>query len=315
MQPIPKRIYSDFLHTLLFLLTFFTATLAGVQWLNKDPFELANFWLGLPYSLSLLAILAAHEFGHFFAAKYHQVETTLPYFIPVPHFLVNPFGTMGAVIRIRSRIHSRVALFDIGIAGPIAGLIITLVILLYGFMTLPGMEYLFSIHPEYTQRGNIPQLGLTFGNSLLFWGLLTFFSTNNFVPPMNEVYHYPYLCAGWFGLFVTALNLLPVGQLDGGHILYSLVGKKQVLIARGVFVVLIAIGISSFIPGIGWYLQSGSLGWLLWAVILFFVIKLDHPEIPDDTPLDAHRRLLGWLAFAIFLATFPPIPFFEFLPR
>jgi membrane-associated protease RseP (regulator of RpoE activity) len=303
------------LHSGLFVLTFFTTTLAGVQWLNKDPLELANFFLGLPYSLSLLAVLAAHEYGHFFAAKYHNVRTTQPYFIPIPPFLLNPFGTMGAVIRIRSAITSKKALFDIGIAGPIAGLVVTVLILFYGFMTLPGKEYLYSIHPDYVELDKIPEVGLTLGNSLLFFFVSKLSSFRGFVPPMNEIYHYPYLCVGWFGLFITALNLIPVGQLDGGHILYAIMGKKQGLIARVFFFLLIGLGLSSFLPFFGWKIQPGTLGWLIWAAILFFLIKIDHPEIPDDTVLGPKRKFLGWFTFCIFILTFPPIPFFEIVPN
>lgn len=301
------------LHFGLFLFTFFTTTLAGVQWLNKDPLELANFTLGLPYSLSLLAVLSAHEYGHFFAAKYYQIETTHPFFIPIPPFLLNPFGTMGAVIRIRSTITTKKALFDIGIAGPIAGLIVTVILLLYGCLTLPGKEYIYSLHPEYESMRQIPETGLTLGHSLLFWSIAQVSSIYGYFPPMNEIYHYPYLCVGWFGLFITALNLIPVGQLDGGHILYALFGKKQGLIARIFFIALIVTGMTSFLPFFGWEIQPGTLGWLIWAALLFFLIKLDHPEIVDDTELTPNRKLLGWFTFAMFILTFPPIPFFEIM--
>lgn len=305
------RTYS--IHALLFLVTFFTTTLAGVQWLNKNPLELGNFHLGLPYSVSLLAILSAHEFGHFFAAKYYQVNTTLPFFIPIPPFLLNPFGTMGAVIRIRSLVQSKKALFDIGIAGPLAGLVVTILVLGLGLLTLPSKDYLFSIHPEYRALEKIPENGLTFGNSIFFWAMMKLFSWSNFVPPMNEVYHYPFLCVGWFGLFVTALNLIPVGQLDGGHIVYALLGKKQGGVARVFWGILILIGITSFIPLFGSHMQLGTVGWLLWAAILFFLIKLDHPEILDDTELGSGRKVLGWMTLGIFVVTFPPIPFFELI--
>ncbi len=299
-------------HTVLFILTFFTTTLAGVQWLNRDLFELSNFSLGLPYSLSLLAMLSAHEFGHYFAARFHGVATTLPYYIPIPPFLFNPFGTMGAVIRMRSMSNSKKALFDIGIAGPIAGFIVTLVILFYGILTLPGKEFLYSIHPEYRALAAIPENGLAFGNSLFLWSISHLVGSHQFFPPMSEIYHYPFLCVGWFGLFVTALNLMPVGQLDGGHIMYALVGKRgQGFIARIFFVLLIASGILSFLPLIGVKIYLGTLGWLVWAFILFFIIKLDHPEIPDYEPLSRNRQVLGWIAFAIFVLTFPPVPFFE----
>ncbi len=301
------------LHFGLFVLTFFTTTMAGVQWLNKDPLELSNFALGLPYSLSLLAILSAHEYGHFFAAKYYQIETTQPFFIPIPPFLLNPFGTMGAIIRIRSAITTKRALFDIGIAGPLAGLIVTAIVLLYGCFTLPGKEYIYSIHPEYEAIQKIPDTGLTLGYSLLFWGIAKISSIYSYFPPMNELYHYPYLCVGWFGLFITALNLIPVGQLDGGHILYALFGKKQGIVARIFFIALIITGLTSFLPFLGWKIQFGTLGWLIWAVLLFFLIKLDHPEVFDETQLSPNRKRLGWFTFIIFILTFPPIPFFEIM--
>lgn len=307
-----RRILSYLLHFILFLATFVTTTLAGVQWLNRNSFDLSNFTLGLPYSIALLAILSAHEFGHYFAARYHGVNSTLPYFIPIPPYIINPFGTMGAVIRIRSSWQTKRSLFDIGIAGPLAGFVVTMAILLYGFLTLPGREYLYSIHPEYRVLAQIPTAGLTFGDSLLFGALSKLFALRQFVPPMNEVYHYPYLCAGWFGLFVTALNLLPVGQLDGGHIMYALVGgRRQSAIARAFFGALIMIGLLSLVPIFGLKLYIGTSGWLLWAAILFFIIKLDHPPIPDDVPLTPNRIMLGWVTFVIFLLTFPPIPFIE----
>jgi membrane-associated protease RseP (regulator of RpoE activity) len=304
----------SFLNAVLFILTFFTTCLAGVQWLNKDPLELSNLPLGLPYSLSLLSLLAAHEFGHYFAARYHQVKTTLPFFIPVPPFLLNPFGTMGAVIRIRSPLTSKKMLFDIGIAGPLAGLVVTLFLLLYGFSTLPPQEYLYTIHPEYRTLANPPTTGLTFGNSLFFAALAMLFSQNQYVPPMNEIYHYPFICVGWFGLFVTALNLIPVGQLDGGHILYALIGRKQGIVARIFFITLIVIGITSFFPIFGQGVITWTLGWLVWAGILYFVIKLDHPEIQDAEELTPLRKFLGWFSFVFFIISFPPIPFYEILP-
>lgn len=309
-----QTIRTSLLHFFLFVLTFITTTLAGVQWLNKDPLELTNFSLGLPYSLSLLSILAAHEFGHYFAARYYQVKTTLPYFIPFPPFLLNPFGTMGALIRIRSPLTSKKMLFDIGIAGPLAGLVVTIVVLLYGFFTLPDKEYLYFIHPEYRTMEQIPTTGLTFGSSILYYGLETLFGQGQFIPPMNEVYHYPYLCVGWFGLLVTALNLIPVGQLDGGHILYAMIGKKQGIIARAFFAALIVIGLTSFLPMFGEGVVPWTLGWLVWAAILFFLIKLDHPEIDDYTEIDPTRKMLGWFSLVVFVVSFTPIPFYEIMP-
>ncbi len=302
------------IHLSLFLLTFFTTTLAGVMWLNIDPFDLQNFYLGLSYSIPLLAILTAHEFGHYFAARYHKVDSTLPYYIPVPPFLLNPFGTMGAVIKIKSPIPNRNALFDIGASGPLAGFFVTLIIFIYGVLTLPPIDYIYSIHPEYKMIETLPATGLTFGNSLFTLVMRELFSNHAFFPPMNEIYHYPFLCVGWFGLFITALNLIPIGQLDGGHILYAMIGRKQGTFARIFFGSLIIIGLSSFIPLPYFSIHAGTVGWLVFALILFFFIKLDHPPIYDDADLDPTRKFIGWITVAIFVFTFLPIPFYELIP-
>ena len=182
----------------------------------------------MTYSILLLAVLGSHELGHYLAARIHNVESTLPYFLPFPpHYGLMPFGTLGAVIRIRSEIRTRRALFDIGVSGPIAGFTTTLVILAIGFATLPNMEYLYGIHPQYRTMTSLPTGGLTFGSSLGYSIMAFLFApTGAFVPPMNEIYHYPFLCVGWFGLFLTALNLIPVAQLDGGHILKASIGNR-----------------------------------------------------------------------------------------
>ena len=311
MRPT-RGILSASLHLILFLLTFFTTTLAGVSWANRDFLELSNFVYGLPYSLSILAILSAHEFGHYFAAKYHRVDTTLPFFIPIPHFLLNPFGTMGAVIRIRSPLIKNKILFDVGIAGPLAGLVVTAGILSYGITTLPPKDFIYSIHPEYRLLASFPSEGFTFGNSLLFWALGKIPITEGFYPPMNEVYHYPYLCAGWFGLFVTAINLMPVGQLDGGHILYALVGSKwQIIVAKVFFGTLVLVGLIGLVPFIDPGIRFGASGWLIWAVMMLFLIKLKHPEVPDTEQIDENRRTLGWATLLLLIFIFPPIPFME----
>jgi membrane-associated protease RseP (regulator of RpoE activity) len=312
MDRISSKLKSIILSISLFLITFFTATLAGVQWLNLDPLELSNLDHGILYSLFILLFLLSHELGHYFAAKYHKIETTLPYFIPAPPFIINPFGTMGAVIRIKSTPQSTNALFDIGIAGPIIGFIVSIIILISGFLTLPSINYIYTIHPEYQQLSTIPVNGLHFGNSLLFWFFRQIFSNEVFIPPMNEIYHYPMLCVGWFGLFVTALNLMPIGQLDGGHISYALFGKKKHgLIARLFFYGLIAMGLSSIIPALTNQIYAASIGWLLWSLILYFIVKLDHPETIVIEELSIKRKILGWVSFIIFIISFPPVPFFD----
>lgn len=300
-------------HIVLFLLTLFTTTLAGVEWLVRDPLELSNFPSGLTYSILLLLMLSAHEFGHYFAAQYHQVQTTLPFFIPSPPFLaLNPFGTMGAVIRIRSTIPSRRALFDIGAAGPIAGFIVTAIILAVGFYTLPSKEYLYSIHPEYALMSTIPEGGLRFGNTF-FYVLFSklFASAGAFIPPMNEMYHYPFLCVGWFGMLITAMNLIPIGQLDGGHISYTMFGNRYHIIAQVSLVILVLLGLSGLLPEVGINFPYGWFGWFFWAVILIFMMrlsKLHRPPIVDDTPLDPTRRAIGWLCFIIFIGCFSLVP-------
>jgi len=265
------------LNIFLFIFTFFTTTIAGVAWANKDPYQLENFSFGLPYSILILLVISTHEFGHYFAAKIHKVPVTLPYYIPFPFIFLNPFGTMGAVIKMKARYYSRKALLDIGAAGPIAGWITSIVILIIGFVNLPSINFLYDIHPEYRSEG-IPLSGFTFGNNLIFLIFEKIFASSPkvFMPPMNEIYHYPFLCVGWFGLLITSLNMLPVGQLDGGHISYAMFGDKHKYVAYFVFGLLIVFGLIGLLPLIGIDNSAGSLNWLVWALLIFFVIKIKH---------------------------------------
>lgn len=312
VEPKKKFRLGIWLNIILFIVTFFTTTLAGVAWLNLDPFNLKNFHYGLTYSILIMVMLASHEFGHYFAAKIHKVDVTLPYFIPFPLFL-NPFGTMGAVIRMRAASKTRKALFDIGIAGPVSGFIVAFFFLVWGMTHLPSIEYLFRIHPEYRLNGIPLGEGFTFGNTLLYWLLSKIFtsSPNVFLPPMNEMYHYPFLCVGWFGLLITALNLLPVGQLDGGHIVYALFGSKHKIIARVFFFLLLLIGLGGLLQFVGVdFLSRYSLAnWILWVFLIYFVIKVDHPPIYDPEPVDLKRKLWGAFALFMFVSSFTPVPF------
>jgi membrane-associated protease RseP (regulator of RpoE activity) len=300
------------IHAGLFVATFFTTTVAGVEWLNVDPFDLTNFHLGIPFSLSILAVLTCHEFGHYFAARYHRVEATLPYYIPFPNIagMLN-FGTLGAVIRTKSAMPSRKAMFDIGVAGPIAGFVVSLGLLVYGFQTLPGVEFILRIHPNYFQQTASDGLALTFGNSIIYRSLAYLFTdpAHQFVPPMSEMYHYHFLLAGWFGVFVTAMNLLPVGQLDGGHISFAMFGGRHALISRVSFGIVLTFGLVGALPLLGVNFPYGWTGWFFWALVLFFVIKLDHPPVEDDTPLDSTRMMIGWIAALILILSFIPTPF------
>jgi membrane-associated protease RseP (regulator of RpoE activity) len=320
------------LNLTLLVITFLTTTVAGVQWANRDPFdELSNFVIGLEYSIAILFVLAAHELGHYFAARYHRVPVTLPYFIPFPPipFFIN-FGTLGAVIRTRGLVPSRKVMFDIGIAGPIAGFIASVGVLVYGFLTLPGPEFILSIHPNYDFQLNTDPtaegLPLELGAPLLY-RVIEFLLTDSsqFVPPMSEIYHYPYLVVGWFGLFVTAMNLIPLGQFDGGHIAYTMFGEGHRRIARWSFAGLMILGLPSIIdslirviasflsnapvPQIIPFAQYSWGGWFLWAMVSYYIVKLYHPSVPDETPLDDARMNIGWTSFMMFILSFSFIPF------
>jgi len=308
-----KGKYLYIVNIILFVATVFTTTLAGVFWANQDPYQLFNFYSGLTYSILLLTVISAHEFGHYFAARYHKVDVTLPFYIPFPFLFLNPFGTMGAVIKMKSRVQSRKALFDIGIAGPIAGWIATMIILFYGYLSLPPMDYIYQIHPEYVNTG-IPTTGFTFGNNIIFFVFEKIFSAPNvFVPPMNEIYHYPFLCVGWFGLLITSLNMMPIGQLDGGHISYTMFWEKHKYIANAVFGLLVFFGLAGLLPLVGVDITFGSANWLVWAILIFFVIKRVHPPVVNDfsEPLGTVRTILGWIAFIIFVISFCPIPILD----
>ena len=309
------------LHLGLFIVTFITTTISGVQWISATggPYELSELLIGLPYSISILLIISFHEFGHYFAAMYHKVKATLPFYIPFPPipYMIN-FGTMGAVIRTRTRINTKQAMFDIGVAGPITGFIVCLIILIYGFLNVPGVNYILHIHPDYFDPNYGKEgLNLVFGDSILFSFLRWIFvQPNQFFPPMSEIYHYPYLCTGWFGLFITSMNMIPVGQLDGGHISYAMFGdKNHYKISVIAFVIMFVFGILGLIDsmlefnyGIGWS------GWLFWSLILFFIIRLKHPPVPDTSELDSRRKLIGYFSYFIFIISFSPTPIMLTLP-
>jgi membrane-associated protease RseP (regulator of RpoE activity) len=320
------------LHLLLFVTTLLTTSLAGLQWLGRPSDVLlmnrfSDLAAGFPYALSLVGILACHEFGHFFASVYHRIKATLPFFIPMPplSFLLN-IGTFGAVIRTRERIRNSVQLFDIGVYGPLSGFVVALGILIYGFATLPPLSYLYTIHPEYALYGGeipVESGSFMFGKNLLYWLLEKIFNNPN-TPPMTEVYHYPFLCAGWIGCLVTALNMLPVGQLDGGHIIYAMFGLKTHRVLARVFLgIILALGLPVLAAEIlagynntvllaalpAWYLNIAWPGWTFWALMLIVVVKIDHPPVMFETPLDARRRWIGWASLVMFALCFTPVPF------
>jgi membrane-associated protease RseP (regulator of RpoE activity) len=320
------------LHLLLFIVTLFCTTWAGMIWINREPdiSSITGFVKslkeGIPYSFSLIAFLTVHEFGHFFATLHHRIKATLPYYIPLPPlpFLMS-IGTMGAVIRIKEPITSRRALFDTGASGPLAGFAVAFGLLLFGFLHLPPAGYIFSIHPEYLAEGGIPAPPpgtLYLGKNLLYI-LLENVIAPKALPPMTEMYHYPFLFTGWLACFVTALNLLPVGQLDGGHVVYAMFGRKgHEKIARMFLLFITLLGMPSFIDVLLTLIIPGNAirvpepllqwswpGWILWAFILSRFIGTKHPQAGSDLPLSDGRRIAGWICIAIFILTFTPVPF------
>jgi len=301
----------------LFFFTILTTIFAGTQWSTSSipPYQFSELISkGLPYSISILFIITFHEFGHYFAAKYHKVRTTLPYYIPFPPIggFLN-FGTMGAVIKIEEKFSDNIKLFDIGIFGPISGFFASILVLIYGFSNLPGIEYLLSIHPNYfSQNYAANSLHLEFGNTILYFLLQSLFTNpNTFVPPMSEMYHYPFLITGWFGLLITSMNLMPVGQLDGGHIIYSMFGHKIQEAIGSIFLILLFIsgtlGFANEFLGTSFPLVWS--GWLFWGIVLYFFIKIKHPPVMFFYNLDLKRKILGYFAILMFLLTIIPVPF------
>jgi len=266
---------------LLFAVTFATTLLAGAMQQGVNPLETPlALWKGLPFSLTLLFILGAHEFGHYAMARRHGIDVTLPYFIPAPSFI----GTFGAFIRMKSVIPDRRVLVDVGAAGPLAGLIVSVPILLLGL-------YLSDVTTAVAPEGE----GIALGSSLLF-ALLTWLVHGATPAQMNLILH-PMAFSGWIGLLVTSLNLLPVGQLDGGHVAYALLGKKQRHLSAVVLGGLLILGLT------GW------MGWLVWGALLM-VMGIHHPPVAADlVPLDRRRFAIGWITLGLFAATFIPVPF------
>ena len=268
-----------FLNIALFLVTLITTLLAGTLQQGINPLEHPGMiWQGIPFSFTLLMILGAHEFGHYIMAKKHHIDVTLPYFIPAPSFI----GTFGAFIKMKSPMMDRRMLLDVGAAGPLAGMIVAVPVLFVGLM-------LSEIRTDVTETG------LRLGSSL-FFSLITWIIHGHLPDQVNLVLH-PIAFSGWIGLLVTCLNLLPVGQLDGGHVAYAIFGPRQKIVARIIMVVLIVLGVT------GWS------GWLVWTAILLFM-GINHPRVVYEwIPLDGNRKVIGWITLTIFVLTFTPSPF------
>lgn len=269
-----------FLHVSLFVLTVLSTLLVGAVQTGADLIEEpSKIYKGIPFSLTLMIILLSHELSHYFSSRKHGVEATLPYFIPAPTI----FGTFGAFIKMKSPIVTRKALIDIGASGPIAGFIISVI------ATIIGLN-MSEIVSSAQAKG-----ALNLGDSLLF-SLLSRIVLG-VTPSDSDILLNPVAFAGWIGLFVTSINLIPVGQLDGGHIAYALFGEKH---NRLSFILIFVMGL------FGLFLWEG---WFVWAVLLL-ILGLRHPPVIYwEVPLDSKRKFIGWLALVIFILTFIPTPF------
>lgn len=289
---VTPRPRSATINIILFAITVFSVLVLGAQMAISEvaysnPFRaqqlMENFfleiWRGLPYAISILLILGSHELGHYFAARHHKIAVTLPYFIPAP--FISFLGTFGAFIQLREPMRNRKVLLDVGAAGPLTGLVFAIPILLIGLAT--------------SRVGPVTPGGVLEGNSVLY-ALAKIIVFGRFLPDGQvDVYINQLAMAGWAGLLVTALNLIPLGQLDGGHILYSLIGNA----ARRLYYPLVAGAI---------LLAFLNQAWVLWVLLLLLFGRTYAAPLDMITPLDTRRRWIGILALVTFIVIFVPEP-------
>jgi membrane-associated protease RseP (regulator of RpoE activity) len=308
---------NPWVNLVMFILTLLSVLFAGALYGYEGPVTgnaledilniLRNLGRGWPFAASILAILLAHEFGHYLAARYHKTAVTLPYFIPFP---LSPFGTMGAFIRLKAPPKNKRVLLDIGVAGPLAGLVVAIPVLFIGLYTsevqplpeifpvgqaLEGNSILY-LTIKWIVTGKWLPEPATFGglNPFIYW--VRYFFTGLPLPnggvdiTLNSV-----AWAGWAGLLVTALNLIPAGQLDGGHLMYVLLGKRSQRLLPFILGALILLGLT-------WS------GWWLWAVLIFFMGRTHAEPLDQITPLDPRRRAIAIAGILIFILVFAPVP-------
>jgi membrane-associated protease RseP (regulator of RpoE activity) len=314
--PKPSR-SNPWINLIFFGLTVVSVIFTGIQYgLEGEMPSTLEGWLGIvgsgvPYAIALLSILLAHEFGHYLAARHHKSEVTLPYFLPLPAPL-SPFGTLGAFINLKESPRNKKILFDIGVAGPLAGLVVAVPVLLIGLAlskldTLPafvaagdafsleGNSILYLVSKFLIFRQWLPAPETYAGLSpVLYW--LRYIFTGLPTPlGGTDVFLHPVAWAGWAGLLVTSLNLVPAGQLDGGHILYALLGKRVRVLWP-------------FIVGGLALLGLFYSGWWIWVFLILFMGRTSAEPLDQITPLDTGRKLVALLAIVIFVLVFTPIP-------
>jgi membrane-associated protease RseP (regulator of RpoE activity) len=326
---IPRPNTRIYINVILFILTVFSVMLMGVdippESLPADgsfPFALLlkNILTGWPFALSMMGILFAHEMGHYIACRIYKVPATLPFFIPAP--LLSPLGTLGAFIAMRGIPKNKRILFDVGVAGPIAGLVIAIPVLFIGLSLSPlgpiqsaasgssgflegnSLFYLFS---KYVIFGRLlPEpVSMNGLSPVVYW--IRYFLTGQPIPFNGlDVQLHSVALAGWAGLLVTALNLVPVGTLDGGHVAYGLFGEK----ARRIFPIAMGVLIGlMFLPALLTFsFGSFNFSWLLWVFILFWLGNVRTQPLDDLTELDTPRRALGFIMLVVFILLFTPIP-------
>jgi membrane-associated protease RseP (regulator of RpoE activity) len=313
-----KKKSNPAVNLILFFLTILSVTYTGVLLSAEEmpaEWNLSTLWhlfeLGFPFTISMLGILTAHELGHYFAGRIHKVHVTLPYFIPFPG---SPFGTMGAFINMKEIPRNKKQLLDIGLAGPVAGLLVAIPVLYYGLTlstVLPLPASGDPANPTFMMEGNsLLYLGLKYLafdqilpspmdysgiQPLLYW-IRYFFTGTPFPYGGMDVQISAIAWAGWAGLLVTSLNLIPVGQLDGGHLFYVLFGKKG---AQKVYPWILSILVAL---GFVWN------GWWFWALLLYLFGRFHAEPLDQITPLDPFRKKLAWLGIILFFLCFMPVP-------
>ena len=282
-QPTQKK-HPYRIHLIFFVLTVFTTLIAGALQEGAKPWEnLASIIKGIPFSFTIISILLTHELAHYFASRRHGMTASLPYFIPGPP-LPPMIGTFGAVIKTNPPIPDRRALFDIGVSGPLAGFIVSVIAIVIGLK--------FSrVAPLEEIRGVTVMLGDSLGFKLLSY------LTVGALPDKADIFLHPIAYAGWIGFFVTAMNLLPIGQLDGGHVVYAVLGRWHRIVSISMVVLLFVLGYMSW-PG-----------WYLWG-FLTTVLGTRHPPVfQPNIELDKRRKIIAWITLIVFILTFMPEPF------